>query len=35
MTSFSPNFEILPGTAPKSTTAGLAPFVLPDQLDGD
>ncbi|WP_153145068.1 alkyl/aryl-sulfatase [Dechloromonas sp. H13] len=35
MTSFTPNFEILPGTAPKSPAAGLAPFALPDQLDVD
>ena len=27
--------EILPGTAPKAPTKGLAPLVLPDPLDGD
>ena len=35
MVSFTPNFEILPGTAPKTTTKGLAPFALPDTLDSD
>lgn len=35
MVSFTPNFEILPGTAPKSPTRPLPPMVLPDQLDGD
>jgi len=35
MVSFTPNFEILPGTAPKAPGKGLAPFVLPDMLDGD
>jgi len=35
MVSFTPNFEILPGTAPKAPTEGLAPLVLPDQLDSD
>ncbi len=35
MVSFTPNFEILPGTAPKKPSQALAPFVLPDMLDGD
>jgi alkyl sulfatase BDS1-like metallo-beta-lactamase superfamily hydrolase len=35
MVSFTPNFEILPGTAPEAPTKGLAPLVLPDQLDSD
>jgi alkyl sulfatase BDS1-like metallo-beta-lactamase superfamily hydrolase len=35
MVSFTPNFEILPGTAPKAPGKGLAPFVLPDMLDSD
>jgi alkyl sulfatase BDS1-like metallo-beta-lactamase superfamily hydrolase len=35
MVAFTPNFEILPGTAPKSPSQALAPFVLPDMLDGD
>jgi alkyl sulfatase BDS1-like metallo-beta-lactamase superfamily hydrolase len=35
MVSFTPNFEILPGTAPKKSGQALAPFVLPDMLDGD
>jgi alkyl sulfatase BDS1-like metallo-beta-lactamase superfamily hydrolase len=35
MVAFTPNFEILPGTAPKKSGQALAPFVLPDQLDSD
>ncbi|MEI6377671.1 MAG: alkyl sulfatase C-terminal domain-containing protein, partial [bacterium] len=35
LVSFSPNFEILPGTAPKAAAEGLPPFVLPDMTDGD
>jgi hypothetical protein len=29
MVSFTPNFEILPGTAPKTPTKGPKPFELP------
>jgi alkyl sulfatase BDS1-like metallo-beta-lactamase superfamily hydrolase len=32
MVSFTPNFEILPGTAPKTPTQGAKPFELPDML---
>jgi alkyl sulfatase BDS1-like metallo-beta-lactamase superfamily hydrolase len=32
---FTPNFEILPGTAPKASAKGLAPFVLPYMMDSD
>ncbi len=32
MVSFTPNFEILPGTAPKTPTKGAKPFELPDML---
>jgi alkyl sulfatase BDS1-like metallo-beta-lactamase superfamily hydrolase len=37
MVSFTPNFEILPGTAPKTPTKALQPFQLPDMLppEGD
>jgi alkyl sulfatase BDS1-like metallo-beta-lactamase superfamily hydrolase len=35
MVSFTPNFEILPGTAPKTSAKGLAPFVLREHLDSD
>ncbi|MEI8371420.1 MAG: alkyl sulfatase dimerization domain-containing protein [Planctomycetota bacterium] len=35
LVSFTPNFEILPGTAPKAPAKSLEPFVLPDMLDGD
>ena len=35
LVSFTPNFEILPGTAPKASVEGLPPFVLPDMTDGD
>ena len=35
LVSFTPNFEILPGTAPKASAKGLAPFALPDMTDGD
>ena len=30
MVSFAPNFEILPGTAPKTPSKGLKPFEMPD-----
>jgi alkyl sulfatase BDS1-like metallo-beta-lactamase superfamily hydrolase len=32
MVVFAPNFEILPGTAPKAPTAGPKPFEVPDLL---
>ncbi len=32
---FTPDFEILPGTAPKTPAKGLAPFALPDALETD
>jgi alkyl sulfatase BDS1-like metallo-beta-lactamase superfamily hydrolase len=32
MVSFAPNFEILPGTAPKTPTKEAKPFELPDML---
>ncbi len=35
MVAFTPNFEILPGTAPKNPAQGLPAFVLAEQLDGD
>ena len=35
LVSFTPNFEILPGTAPRASAKGLAPFELPDMTDGD
>jgi linear primary-alkylsulfatase len=35
MVVFSPNFEILPGTAPKAPTAGPKPFEVPDLLPPD
>ena len=37
MVSFTPNFEILPGTAPKTPTKGPKPFELPDMMppEGD
>jgi linear primary-alkylsulfatase len=37
MVSFTPNFEILPGTAPKTPTTGPKPFELPDMMppEGD
>ena len=37
MVSFAPNFEILPGTAPKTPTKDLKPFELPDMMppEGD
>jgi alkyl sulfatase BDS1-like metallo-beta-lactamase superfamily hydrolase len=35
MVSFTPNFEILPGTAPQAPAKGLAPFVLPYVTDSD
>ena len=35
LVSFTPNFEIIPGTAPKASAKGLSPFALPDMTDGD
>ena len=35
MVAFTPSFEILPGTAPKSTATGLKPFEMPDLLPAD
>jgi len=37
MVSFTPNFEILPGTAPKTPMKALQPFELPDMMppEGD
>ncbi|MDC8770875.1 alkyl/aryl-sulfatase [Roseateles albus] len=37
MVSFSPTFEVLPGTAPRAAKQpkGLPAFALPDQLDSD
>jgi alkyl sulfatase BDS1-like metallo-beta-lactamase superfamily hydrolase len=35
MVSFTPNFEILPGTAPKAQGKGLAPFAVPDMTETD
>ena len=35
MVAFTPNFEILPGTAPKKQGQGLKPFALPEMLDND
>ena len=37
MVSFTPSFEILPGTAPKTPTKGPKPFELPDMMppEGD
>jgi alkyl sulfatase BDS1-like metallo-beta-lactamase superfamily hydrolase len=32
MVPFTPNFEILPGTAPQAPAAGLDPFELPDLI---
>ena len=32
MVTFAPNFEILPGTAPKSPSAGLKAFEVPELL---
>jgi alkyl sulfatase BDS1-like metallo-beta-lactamase superfamily hydrolase len=32
MVVFHPNFEMLPGTAPKAPTAGPKPFEVPDLL---
>jgi hypothetical protein len=32
MVTFAPNFEMLPGTAPKAATAGPKPFEVPDLL---
>jgi len=35
MVSFTPSFEILPGTAAKKPTPGLKPMELPDLLPPD
>jgi len=39
MVAFTPNFEILPGTAPQESASGLPAFALPDltpaELSGD
>ncbi|MCV2354173.1 MBL fold metallo-hydrolase [Paucibacter sp. B2R-40] len=35
MVSFSPSFEIIPGSKPKAASQGLPAFALPDQLDSD
>ena len=35
MVSFTPDFEILPGTAPKTPSKGLNPFELPDVFGPD
>jgi alkyl sulfatase BDS1-like metallo-beta-lactamase superfamily hydrolase len=35
MVSFSPSFEIIPGSKPKAASPGLPAFALPDQLDSD
>lgn len=35
MVSFSPNFEIFPGTAPKTPTKSLKPFELPDLIPSE
>ena len=35
MVSFTPNFEILPGTAPKTPTKGPKPFELPDMMPSE
>jgi alkyl sulfatase BDS1-like metallo-beta-lactamase superfamily hydrolase len=35
LVSFAPNFEILPGTAPKTSSKGLKPFELPDVAPPD
>ena len=32
MVAFTPNFEILPGTAPKAASAAPKPFEMPDAL---
>jgi len=35
LVSFAPNFEILPGTAPKTPSKGLKPFEMPDVAPPD
>ena len=35
MVSFTPSFEILPGTAAKTPTPGLKPMEMPDLLPPD
>jgi alkyl sulfatase BDS1-like metallo-beta-lactamase superfamily hydrolase len=35
LVSFAPNFEILPGTAPKTPSKGLKPFEMPDLAPPD
>jgi alkyl sulfatase BDS1-like metallo-beta-lactamase superfamily hydrolase len=35
MVPFTPNFEILPGTAPKAPAKGLKPFELPDLIPAE
>ena len=35
MVSFTPDFEILPGTAPKAPSTGAKPFELPDPVPPD
>ena len=35
MVAFAPNFEILPGTAPKAPAKGLKPFEMPDLAPAD
>ena len=35
LVSFAPNFEILPGTAPKTAAPGLKPFEMPDLAPPD
>ena len=35
MVPFTPDFEILPGTAPKTPSKGLNPFELPDVFGPD
>ena len=35
LVAFAPNFEILPGTAPKTPSKGLKPFEMPDLAPPD
>jgi alkyl sulfatase BDS1-like metallo-beta-lactamase superfamily hydrolase len=35
LVGFAPNFEILPGTAPKTPSKGLKPFEMPDLAPPD
>jgi len=35
LVSFTPNFEILPGTAPKAPAKGLKPFEMPELVPAD